>query len=440
MQGESFAVSSRTARLLASGLLATALAWPAARAHAAAFQLKETSAVGEGTAFAGSGSAANTSATVFSNPAGMTQLPGVQVELGGSAILPSFTFNGTATNALGLPIAGTNDVNGGHTAFVPQGYVTWQLTPDISVGLGITSPFGLMTYYGPDFIGRYQADKTELETLDINPAIAWRITPWLSVGAGISANYALAQFSTAINSQAIAFGATGQVLPLPDGLFRLRSDNWSVGYNFGVLITPVPGTNIGLTYRSRIQQDFSGTADFNMPLPLSLNPAFAAGPAQAKLVLPDTAGISVTQVLSPRWTGYADLDWTNWSQFKNLNIYRSTGQLISSTPEHYDNSVFVSVGASYKATDRLTLRAGTAFDKTPVTDAYRTARVPDANRYWLAVGASYRVLPHATVDFGYAHIFVAGANLSELSPTGDLLAGSYSSHIDVFSLGARMAF
>ncbi len=421
-------------------MLAAVLAWPAARANAAAFQLKENSAVGEGTAFAGAGSAADTPATVFSNPAGMTQLPGVQVELGGSVIMPSFTFSGTATNAFGLPISGTNDRDGGHVAFVPQGYVTYQVTPTVSLGLGITSPFGLTTYYGPDFIGRYQADKTELETLDINPAIAWQVTPWLSLGAGISANYALAQFSTGINSQAVAFGATGQLLPLPDGLFRLRGDNWAFGYNFGALITPAPGTRIGLTYRSRIQQNFSGTADFDMPLPLSLNPAFRPGPAQAKLVLPDTAGISLTQRLSPRWTGYADLDWTNWSQFKALNVFRDTGQLISSTPEHYDNSVFVAVGASYQATDRLILRAGTAFDKTPVTDAYRTARVPDANRYWLAAGVSYRVLPHATIDFGYAHIFVDDASIHELSPTGDLLAGSYSSHIDIVSLGARMAF
>ena len=428
------------ARLSAVAVLLLAAAWPGTRAHAAAFQLKEDSAVGEGTAFAGAGSAANTPATVFNNPAGMTQLPGMQIALGGSLIAPSFTFHGTATNAFGQPVSGADGRDGGNIAAVPHGYVTYQISPDITVGLAVTSPFGLTTYYGPDFIGRYQADKTELETLDFNPAIAWKPLPWLSVGAGISADYAIAEFATGIDSAAVAYDAFGRALPIGDGLFRLRGDDWAFGYNFGVLITPLPGTKIGLTYRSRIQHDFAGTASFDVPMPLSLSPAFRTSGAQAKLVLPDTAGFSITQRIAPRWIGYADLDWTNWSQFKNLDVFRDSGELINATPEHYRNSFFVSAGASYQVSDRLVLRAGAAFDKTPVTDAYRTARVPDANRYWLAVGASYRVLPKTTVDFGYAHVFVDDSTIHEFSATGDLLAGAYSNHIDIVSLGTRTTF
>ena len=414
---------------------------PAGQARAAAFQLKENSAAALGTAYAGAGSSADTPATVFNNPAGMTQLPDLQVSLGGSLIAPSFTLDGSARNALGLPIQGANNRDGGNLAFVPQGYVTYQVAPTLAVGLGITTPFGLQTYYGPDFIGRYQADKTELQTIDINPAIAWQALPWLSLGAGVSADYAIAQFSSAINSPVVGYSAFGRFLPLQDGLFRLRGDDWAFGYNFGALITPAPGTKIGVTYRSRIQHDFAGTVTYDVPLPLSLSPTFRNGPAGAKLVLPDTAGISITQRLAPRWTGYADLTWTNWSQFKNLTAYRTdTGAPLANTPEHYDNSVFVSAGASYEATDALTLRGGLAYDTTPVQDAYRTARVPDASRYWLAVGASYRIMPRVTVDVGYAHVFVDDASIRETSATGDVLTGTYSNSIDIVSLGTRLTF
>ncbi len=425
---------------MASVALAAVLLVPGGDALAAAFQLKEDSAVGLGTAFAGAGSAANTPATVFTNPAGMTQLPGLQIGLGSSLIAPSFTLNGSARNAFGQPIQGNNDADGGNLALVPHGYATYRVSPDLTLGLAVTSPFGLQTYYGPDFIGRYQADKTQLETIDVNPAIAWRVAPWLSLGAGVSADYAIAEFATGINSPAVAFGAFGRFLPLQDGLFRLRGDDWAFGYNFGALVTPIPGTKIGLTYRSRIQHDFAGDATFDVPAPLSLSPAFRNGGATAKLVLPDTAGLSLTQTIASRWTGYADLTWTNWSQFKNLSVFRDTGQPISATPEHYRNSFFVSTGASYELNDTITLRAGIAYDKTPVQDAYLTARVPDASRYWLAVGASYRVLPNATVDFGYAHIFVDDSTIHEVSATGDLLTGTYSNHIDIVSLGSRLAF
>lgn len=422
-------------------LAATVAALPIHHAQAAAFQLRENSTVNLGTAFAGAGSAADTPATTFDNPAGLTQLPGTQVYGGGSLIAPSFTFHGTATNAFGQPISGASDRDGGNPAFVPYGYVTDQVSDAISVGLALTSPFGLATYYGPNFVGRYQADKTELTTIDINPNIAWKVTDWLSLGAGFSANDATAEFASAINSPAVGFAALGRVLPLPDGLFRLRSENdWAFGYNFGALITVDPSTRIGLTYRSRIQHDFSGTADIAVPFPLSLSPALGSGPASAKLVLPDTAAISVTHVFSPQWTGYADLRWTDWSVFRSLNVYRTTGQPISLTPEHYRNTGFVSLGASYAVSDAVTLRGGLGFDATPTTNRYRTARVPDSDRFLVAGGASWRFTSSTTLDAAYSHVFVADSRIDETSATGDVLAGHYSNSIDIVSLGLRAGF
>ena len=407
----------------------------AQHAQAAAFQLKEDSAVGLGTAFAGAGSAANTPATVFNNPAGMTQLPGLQVALGGSLIAPSFTFHGSARSAFGQPVSGADNRDGGNVEVVPHGYVTYQINQAFTVGLAVTSPFGLATTYGTDFVGRYQADKTQLQDINVNPAVAWRVADWLSLGAGVSADHVTAEFATGLNSATLGFAATGRPLPLPDGLFRVRGDDWAFGYNLGALITPEPDTHIGLTYRSRIQHDITGDATFDVPFPLSLSPAFRDGPASAKLVLPDTAGASVTHRFGPKWTGYADLTWTNWSQFKTLAVYRTGDGLVAGTPERYRNSFFVAAGASYELTDRITLRAGTAFDKTPVQDAYRTARVPDANRYWLATGISWRALEHLTIDAGYAHLFVEDSTIRETSATGDVLTGKYSNSVDVVSLG-----
>ena len=427
-------------RSFRAGLLASCLVIAAQSAQAAGFQLKEDSAVNLGTAFAGSASMANSPSTVFDNPAGMTQLPGLQIQLGASAVVPSFTFTGTSRNALGQPNTGVDGRNGGNVALIPHAFITYKVTNELSVGLGVTSPYGLATTYGPNFIGRYQADKTDLKTLNINPAIAYQVTPWLSLGAGVSAQYARAEFSSYLNGTALAFQATGKPTPLSDGYFRLRGDDWSFGWNVGALIQPGPQTNIGLAYRSRVQQDFSGTADFIVPAPLNLASRFRNSGGNAKLVLPDTATISITQGLGQAWTLYGEVTWTNWSQFKNLNAFRDDGTLLNSTPQHYDNSYFAALGASYKVNEALTLRAGTAFDKSPVSNAYRTARVPDQDRTWLAIGASYTVLPGMTVDAGYAHVFVKDSRIRETSSTGDVLTGRYSNSIDIVSLGTRMKF
>ena len=424
--------------LACAGALAAAA--PGGSALAAAFQLRENTAAGLGTSFAGVGSAAETPDTVSNNPAGMVRLPGLQVYLGGSIIIPSATFRGTATDRFGRVISGDTERDAGNAAVVPFGHVAYRVTPDLSVGLSITSPYGLATYYGPGWAGRYLADKTDLRTIDFNPAVAYRIAPWLSVGAGLSVQTARAVFSSSINSSTL----TGRLLPLQDGLFNLRGDDVSVGYNVGVLIEPRAGTRIGLTYRSRIQHDFEGQTTYNLPAALLANPLLRArfrnGPGRAKLVLPDTAGVSVTQEFGPRWTGYLDVNWTNWSLFKRLGAYRDTGELITNTPQNYRDSFFVALGASYRASDWLTLRAGTAFDKTPVRDAFRTARVPDEDRYWLSVGASARLAPNMVLDAGYAHLFLPDARINETSTTGDVLRGRYDAGIDLLTVGLRSSF
>lgn len=409
-------------------------------AFASAFQLKEDSTVGLGSAFAGSGSAADTPSTVFDNPAGIVQLPGLQIQLGSTLIGASANFSGSARNVFGQPILGTSSADAGNVGLVPHLFATYRINPQLGVGLAITSPFGLATTYPNGFVGRYQADKTDLRTININPAIAYQPLPWLSIGAGVSAMYARSVFSSYIDSSVAVASVLGRPLALPDGYFRLKGDDWSFGYNFGILIKPTPTTNIGITYRSRVQQDFSGPADYIVPVPLTLSSRFANTTGTAKLVLPDTAGISLTQRVTPQLTLAGDLNWTNWSQFKQLNVFSTSGRLVSSTPERYKNTFFVSVGGAYQFTDKLTLRAGTAYDKTPISDAYRTARVPDQDRFWLAGGLSYKVLPNTSVDFGYAHVFVRDAAIRETSPTGDVLTGTYSNSIDIVSLGTRMQF
>ena len=429
---------SRARPLTVAALTVAYAACPARDAAAAAFQLKETSALDLGTAFAGAGSAADSAATVFANPAGMTQLPGLQVAAGLSLILPSFRFHGAARDGAGWPIPGESDRDGGRSAIVPYNHVSYRVTPDLAVGLSLTSPFGLATYYGPGFVGRYQADKTDLKTLNINPAVAYQVTPWLSVGAGVSAMYARAEFASSINASALARQ------PARDGFFRLRGDDWGFGYNFGVLVQPGPATRIGLAYRSRVQQDFVGTVTYDVPPQLLASAVvreqFRSGAGNAKVVLPDTASLGITQGFGADWTVSAEVVWTNWSQFKNLTATRDNGTVLTTQPQRYDNSYFVALGASYRVTDSLTLRGGVAFDKTPVSSAYRNARVPDESRTWLAIGASYTVLPGVTVDAGYAHLFVQDSRINEATRTGDRLQGEFRNRVDVLSVGVRTVF
>lgn len=403
----------RAAWLLASGLLGFSSA-----ASSAGFSLIEESASGLSNAFAGGAASAEDASTVFFNPAGMTRLSGSQLSLVLHAIKPTAEFSNTASvAAAGRPLGG-NGGDAGNWTPVPNFYYVTELSQNLRAGLGISSPFGLKTEYDPSWMGRFQAIKSDLKTININPALAYKINDQLSVGAGLNAQYISAELTNAVY-----LGAG------PEGQAKVKGDDWSVGYNLGVLYELNPATRFGLAYRSDVRHKLEGDVTFTgVPAP--------NGPISAEITLPETVSLSGFHQINPQWAMMGDVTWTRWSRFQELRIVRNTGITVGQpTIENWDDTYRFALGASYQQSKQLKLRGGIAYDQSPVSDAYRTARIPDADRTWLTVGATYQLSAKSSMDFGYAHIFVANAtiNINNPSPTPGKLVGSYSNSVDILS-------
>ena len=403
----------RAAWLLASGLLGFSSA-----ASSAGFSLIEESASGLGNAFAGGAASAEDASTVFFNPAGMTRLSGSQLSLVLHAIKPTAEFSNTASvAAAGRPLGG-NGGDAGNWTPVPNFYYVTELSQNLRAGLGISSPFGLKTEYDPSWMGRFQAIKSDLKTININPALAYKINDQLSVGAGLNAQYISAELTNAVY-----LGAG------PEGQAKVKGDDWSVGYNLGVLYELNPATRFGLAYRSDVRHKLEGDVTFTgVPAP--------NGPISAEITLPETVSLSGFHQINPQWAMMGDITWTRWNRFQELRIVRNTGITVGQpTIENWDDTYRFALGASYQQSKQLKLRGGIAYDQSPVSDAYRTARIPDADRTWLTVGATYQLSAKSSMDFGYAHIFVANAtiNINNPSPTPGKLAGSYDNSVDILS-------
>lgn len=390
--------------------LGLALAGMASLTHAAGFALVEQNASGLGNAYAGQAASAQDASTIFFNPAGMTLLPDRQVVMAGHLIKPQEEFNGSSN------IGGGDGGDAGGLAFVPNAYLAYRLTPDIHVGLGMNAPFGLKTEYESSWAGRTQGIKSELKTINLNPSIAWKATEALSLGAGFSIQYAKAT----LTNQAGVLG------PL-----EVEGDDIGWGFNLGALWKLSDATRIGLAYRSEVDQKLKGNATF------SAVPA-ANGPVKANLTLPDSASLSIVHQLNPRWELLADVTWTGWSDFQELRIVRTSGAVLGVTTENWSDSYRYSVGVNYHMNDKLTLRTGVAYDETPVSDTYRTVRIPDESRTWLAFGAQYRLSSKTALDFGYAHLFVKDARVDKAEPAvgiiGDVrVVGKYEASVDILS-------
>ena len=190
-------------RVSAAALIAAAAIGPGT-AGASGFALLEQSASRLGTAFAGTGAAADDATTLFFNPAGMMKLEGNQLAAGlasGIEITSEFS-NAGSTAAFGQPLGGTGGDAGGWN-FVPGAYLTTPLTDDLTIGLGINAPFGLKLVYEAGWVGRFQALHSEIQTINVNPSIAWQVNDRFSIGAGISYQHLQAELTNAVNYSAV---------------------------------------------------------------------------------------------------------------------------------------------------------------------------------------------------------------------------------------------
>ena len=413
------------------------------QAWGSSFQIRENSASALGNAFAGAAASSEDPSIIANNPAGMIGLSGNQVSGDISIIIPSAVFSGMGLTATRQPISGRNSDDAAGAQPVPAAYALYDASPDLKFGLALTAPFGLQTQYESDWVGRYQAIRSDIATININPNVAYRVSDWLSVGGGPAIQHAGAEFTNAINSTTVVHFANPSLpagLTLPDGLAKVTGDSWSVGYILGALVEISPGSRLGASYRSKVEHRIEGTAAFTVPAPLAASPQFQNTPARADLKTPDVVSLAASHELSPDLTLLAEVQWTNWSVVKTLQIERPDGSILSSQPEQWHGTWFGSIGATWRPDPNWTFRGGLAFDPTPVRDQFRTARLPDSDRYWLAVGLRYSWTQHLRFDAAYVHIFSPSPSINEVSQTGDLLVGQYSNHIDIVSLSATLRF
>jgi long-chain fatty acid transport protein len=386
--------------LRASAALAVALA--AAPLSASGFALREASPGSVGRAFAGEGAIADSAATVWYNPAGMTRLEGFTATMGGHLLfINSRQFDRGSTRTVpGVPAPiPTGGPDGGNpfnpVVLVPTGYGTLQLSDRLTAGIGVNAPFGLRVDYADNWFGRYDSQRSELTTYNVQPSLAWKLSDTISIGGGVSIQYIEAELSNALPNLSPL---------LPDGQARVKGDDISLGWNLGVLVGSGPA-RVGLHYRSRVKHELKGSFEAS-GLVGPLAGANRQVDARAPITLPDSLALSATVTPAPGVRLLGTIEWTNWSVFDAIRVQEADGAPITTSDQDYKDSWSVHVGGELDVTDRWTLRAGIATDSTPTVDSLRSSRVPDGDRTWLSAGATMRLSDSMEVRMSYAHVFV----------------------------------
>jgi long-chain fatty acid transport protein len=447
--------SIKTALIATTALSCVALGTVAA--NAGAFGLHEQSAYGQGTSFAGVAAGGASLSSMYWNPATMTQHSGLMSESSFSGIMGNFTQTATTSPLIGQtnlggtgPFAVGTAGNFVDLALVPANYHTWQVTQNLWLGLAINAPWGLTTRFQDPWAGRNYALTSSVLSINGTPSIAWKFNDWISVGAGVQIQYFKADLMRGatvvgpVPPLGIPAGAAISAFPNPE----VSGDGWGYGVTAGVTITPTPNTEIGLGWRSAINQKINGT----LIVPNAALAGSTPGAISTTINLPDIVSLGFRQRLSPQWIVMGTLEWTNWSRIGTSNVTTASGApaTISGTPVtiplQYRDGWLASFGAEYQVNPGWALRAGIGYEQSPISDQVRDNLLPDNNRWWASVGTSWQVTNFLTFDLAYSHIFAQAAHIDisaasgnpHFSATSGTYIGDASGGIDILSFAFRL--
>jgi long-chain fatty acid transport protein len=427
-----------------------ALVVTAGVAHVAAdgwkIQLQGVKALGS--SYAGRSVLTDDASAVWFNPACMTGLDGnLTLTAGAPLITYQLLFHDAGSRSvLGQPLQGEATPDGGTTAVVPSVYLVKRVNDRVRLGFGFNAPFGLGTDYGESWVGRYQATQTTLRVFNLNPSVATRVGGGLSLAVGLDV-----QRSSATIANMLDFGSFGAAAGLPlvpqqdDGRVKFDGTDWAVGWNAGALWKPRSGTSVGVAFRSEIDHTLRGPADFTVPAdaaPLTGGGlVFADTQARVTLPMPTELSISASQQVSRNWTLLADWTWTGWDSFQALRVdFDNPAQLPVVQAAKWNNASRVAVGARARVNQRWELMTGVAYEGTPVPDATRTARLPEADHTWVSGGASYTCPGRWAFDFEVSHLITPDAAINLTDPAAGLLLGSVHWRLTVIGGSATIRF
>ena len=369
-------------------------------AEAGSYQLNDYSVTGLGRSYAGQGIMGDDYSAIAYNPAGMTLMEKSGVQQ---------VFNMINLRA---DVDGMGQHEGKHKKMnfwqpVPAGFAQYSVNDRFKIGIGIYAPYGLKTQYDKDWYGNEAAILSKLDIVDFNLSAAYKVTDHLSLGISGILRY--------------IYGRMTQNLPkfggmAGGGFMNFNVHGWSQSATLGAMYEVSKNTRFGLSWRLRSAQRAKGKLkisdnQLNDYMPYLKNGMYTM---RSNPDLPETFIFSAYhRYKDVGFSGTAR--WTHWTSSFPDFVVRSDafpgGK--KTTYYRYQNTWTLSAGVDYYYCKNLTFRFGGGWDESPTHKPdRRTIRIPDNDRWWMSVGASY-MKNNWQFDVGYAHMIAKTSKATE---------------------------
>ncbi|NOX45729.1 MAG: hydrocarbon degradation protein [Chlorobi bacterium] len=274
-------------------------------------------------------------------------------------------------------------------------YGAGKVTEDLSVGVGVFTPYGNTLKWDNDWRGRYLIQEISLAAIFIQPTVAYKINDKFGIGAGLD----------------IVLGSVDLTKALPnpiDGQFNMNGKTTEFGYNVGIFLKPNEDFNIGVDYRSKVNMKIeNGQTEFR-DVPQSLGSFFpSSGNFDAELPLPANLDVGMSYQISEKFMLALELNYVFWSAYDSLIIdFKENNEKLadSRNPRKYANTAIWRIGGEYKISEKLIARAGVYYDPSPTNKNYFTPETVSLNTVAFTLGLSYMPTEKLSIDLSYLQL------------------------------------
>jgi len=350
--------------------------------------------------------------SIFRNPAWMPYYNTKKffLSFGGILFMPTVKVSSRGaieTNSGIVPVSTNGRVKSrADTFIVPEVGIVHKVNEKLAVGIGAFGVSGM----GVDFRDKDPAlanMHTTFQFMRITPTVAYKINEMVSVGAGLHIAWGSLDVGAVLCAD-----TNGNLVPEANQCWNAgggQSQDFGIGFNVGVALNFGDFIYAGFMYQSPVSMKYKNVFDSDG------NGEFE----DMKLEQPQEVGLGVGVKPLENLKVGLDIRWIDWSGTDGYGDF-----------DWEDQWVFA-VGLEYKPTDKLALRVGWNYGKTPIRDRDNLNpnpltsqnNIPDFARpfsdyevYWfnlvgfpaiaehhLTLGLNWKVTPNFDIDFSYVY-------------------------------------
>jgi long-chain fatty acid transport protein len=325
--------------------------------------------------------------SIFRNPGWLARQQGFNISFGGILFMPQ--VEGRAITQAGDSGWQSSEDN---LFIIPEIAITDQITPNLVIGLGAYGVSGM----GVDYRNKHQSlsnMRTSLQFMRIVPAIGYKFNDQLAIGGALHLAWGALNLENSDNNGNRGGGV---------------SNAYGIGFSVGVNYKPLPNVCLGAYYQSPVSMTYKRVYDSNGDGTFE----------DLKLEQPQEVSVGIGYRPFEGLKVGLDVRWINWSDAEG---YKQFG---------WDDQWVIAVGGEYYATQKLALRLGYNYGKSPIKDEsnlsttnansipnlaqpfsdfqvayFNLIGFPAITEHHITMGFGYHFTEHFTLNMSYVYAF-----------------------------------